>query len=37
MLYSMNPLVGLIAVIAAGTLAFFAFKVLDRHSSRRSE
>jgi hypothetical protein len=37
MLSSIDPIVGLLAVIVAGTVAFFGFRMLDRHASRRSD
>jgi hypothetical protein len=35
MLYSFNPILALLAVVAAGTLAFLAFRFLDRHERSR--
>jgi hypothetical protein len=37
MLYSIDPLIGFLGMIAAGTLAYFSFRLLDRHSSRRGQ
>jgi hypothetical protein len=35
MLFTFDPILGTLAVIAAGTVAFLAFRVLDRHQRRR--
>jgi hypothetical protein len=37
LLSSIDPAIGFLAVIAAGTITFLAFRFLDRHSARRSQ
>jgi hypothetical protein len=35
MLYTFNPILGMLAILAAGTLAYLAFRILDRHEDSR--
>jgi hypothetical protein len=36
MFYTFHPILGLLAIAVAGTLAAWAFRVLDRHENGRS-